>query len=358
MIPRLARLTLSAAAAVTALLAASCGGPAPEAAQAGDGSVVLYSSVDGPVLDELIAAFTAETGIVVKVVGDTEATKTTGLVERVLAERARPAGHVWWSSEPFGSIRLAQARALDPFVPAAASAFGGAWPAGLTGGEGRWHGFGERARVIAYHREVVPEAGAPRTLAALTEPAWRGRVGMARPQFGTTRGHMAALHTAWGPLGFADWLEAMRGNGLRLYDGNAAVVQAIRNGEIDVGLTDSDDVWHAQRNGWPIGMVFEAVDPAAIPPSMGPLMLPNTAGLIATPPGTTRPPGAERLLNWILSERCEAVLARSDSRNIPVFPGVMAEHPDLAIAEAWRPDLAEVASHVSEALAVAERILP
>jgi iron(III) transport system substrate-binding protein len=62
------------------------------------GEVVLYSSVDDFLLREVVAAFEAESGVRVRLVGDTEATKTTGLVERLLAERGRPREDVWWSS--------------------------------------------------------------------------------------------------------------------------------------------------------------------------------------------------------------------------------------------------------------------
>ena len=67
-------------------------------------TVTLYSSIDGTILREVVAAYEAETGVTVNVLGDTEATKTTGLVERVLAERDRPRADAWWSSEPFGTL--------------------------------------------------------------------------------------------------------------------------------------------------------------------------------------------------------------------------------------------------------------
>lgn len=333
--------------------------PAPAAVpgEPADGSVVLYSSVDSYVLTELIAAFESQTGHRVRVVGDTEATKTTGLTERLIGESSRPSAHVWWSSEPFGTIRLAGLGVLEPFDPGPAGAEfeGGAWPIELADPGGLWHGFAERARVIAFHSGLMTEQDAPATLGDLASEAWAGRVGMAKPQFGTTRGHMAALLHAWGPSVFESWLTTLRDQGLVLYDGNAAVVRAIRYGEIDAGLTDSDDVFHAQRNGWAIGMVYErptALGPYPVP---GPLMLANTAGLVAGAAG--RSPAAAELLRWILSPRAESILARSDSRNFPVFPSVRAEHPELVVHSAWRPDVREVAAKVGPAMEIVERVL-
>ena len=57
---------------------------------------------------QLVDAFEARTGISVLLVGDTEATKTTGLVQRLRAEQNSPRADVFWSSEIFQTIRLAQ----------------------------------------------------------------------------------------------------------------------------------------------------------------------------------------------------------------------------------------------------------
>ena len=57
-------------------------------------------------LREIVVAFVDETGIEVRLVGDNEAVKTTGLMQRIIAERGRPGADVWWSSEPFATIRL------------------------------------------------------------------------------------------------------------------------------------------------------------------------------------------------------------------------------------------------------------
>lgn len=346
-------LAVVAAALLTVgILYAGLTAPRADALPAGPGRVVLYSSVDDYVLREAVAAFEASTGLEVDVVGDTEATKTTGLVQRLLAEAPDPRADVWWSSEPFGTIRLARAGVLAGSRVARAEAAG--WPGRLRGEGDRWYGFAQRARVIAYHTGRVGISEVPRTLAELTSPRWRGRVGIADPRFGTTRGHVAALLAAWGEDDLRAWLDAVRANDIRVYDGNATVVRAIANGEIDVGVTDTDDVWAAQRNGAPIALVYEADDPMAIPPSYGPLLLPNTAGVVA---GGPSPEAARELLAAIVSPANERVLAESDSRNIPVYPELAAEFADLLPPSVWEVDLAEVASHDERAVSIASESL-
>lgn len=282
--------------------------------------VVLYSSVDDPLLREIIAEFEQAHPIKVRIVGDTEATKTTGLVQRLLAEKDRPRADVWWSNEALGTALLASQGLFEP---------SGAPPdLPPIDPDLNYHAFAHRARIIAYSTSRITDAAQrPRTLTGLAGPAWKGRVGMARPHFGTTRAHMAFLVEAWGPDGFRAWLTAMKDNGLRIYSGNSSVVRAISEGEIDAGLTDSDDVWTGQREGWAIDGVYERAGPAEpsaadpIPPALaslrptGALVIPNTVALIKGGPN----PGAGRvLIEFVLSPRVELLLAESDSHNTPV----------------------------------------
>jgi len=316
-------------------------------------SVVLYTSTDDAFARAVVEAFETETGVRVELVGDTEATKTTGLVTRLQAEAGSPRCDVWWSSEPLGTILLAESGVLEPggmegTVPAD-------WPDELVGDGWDWVGFAERGRVFVYATDRVEEP--PTTLAELTGPAWRGRVGMARPQFGTTRGHMALLHARWGEARFSDWLGAMRENGVRLYDGNARVVRAVYEGEIDAGLTDTDDVWVAIANGWPVGMTWDAAPDGADGrwPSPGPTTIPNTVGIIR---GGPNPEHARTLAAFLVSERVERLLAASDSRNIPVHADARAAFSELRPPEGGdRPDYRDAHAAVPAAMDACRRVL-
>jgi len=299
--------------------------------------VVLYSSVDDHLLREVVAAFEKDSGVRVRLVGDTEATKTTGLVERLLAERERPRADVWWSSEPFGSVRLAAEGVLER------SSAAGREPAAF-------HSFAARARVIAYNPRRVPEP--PRSLAELTDPGWRGRIGMARPQFGTTRGHMGLLLLDCGAERYRAWAGSMKNAGVRVYDGNASVVRGIAQGEIDVGLTDTDDVWSAQRNGWPVELAYAG---SACPvEGDGPLLIPNTVGLVR---GRPNPQSAQRLLDYLLSAQVERMMAQSDSRNIPLTTDLSGEFRHLMPQGARRPDYTAVAEQIPRALEIWDEVM-
>ncbi|MCL4221445.1 MAG: ABC transporter substrate-binding protein [Phycisphaerales bacterium] len=343
----MSRITLLALLAALTFLGCSRT-PAP-----GREEVVLYSSVDEEFLRPIVAAFERQAGVRVLVVGDNEAVKTTGLMQRVLAERQRPQADVWWSSEPFSTIRLAREGALEPYRSQSSErAIAGGWPSDLK--SEHWYGFALRFRVLGHSEQRLPRP--PRTPGEMTDPALKGRIGMARPQFGTTRGHMAILLHAWGPDQFRAWLEAMRDNGLRLYDGNASAVRGVRQGEIDVCMTDTDDVWSAQRNGWSIAATFEPteLDLESTFPSTGPIALPNTLALVR---GGPNPGRGRQLIDFLLSEQVERLLAESDSHNVPVRPDLRAEFARWA-PPTWRPiDYEAIESKIDEALAICQDVL-
>lgn len=314
--------------------------------------VVLYSSVDEPILRPIVAVFEKESGIAVRVVGDTEATKSTGLIERLIAEGSSPRADVWWSGEQLGVIELAKRGLLEPIEPKVVKEFAGGWPTALREPTGLWCGFSPRARVIVYSTKRVESA--PTTLGGLLHERFKGRVGMANPAFGTTRVHLAALVAERGEEATRGWLSALKAHGLKVYPGNSAVVRAISQGEIDVGLTDTDDVHAGKANGWAVEMVFEE---AAAPDGFGgggALVLPNTVARIK---GGPNPAAAAELIGFILSENVARLLAASDSKNASVYGTVQAEFPMTAITRPWEVDAAKIAAALPMVAAMAREIL-
>ena len=327
-------------------------------------TVTLYSSVDADLLEPLITKLAQTTGISIKTVGDTEATKSTGLLTRIITESQQPQADVFWSSEPLGLAELANRGLLVPGLAVPNPR----WPTNLVGENSTWIGFAIRLRQIV-HTTNGPGGRLigrkpPATLEDLTNPSWQGRIGIARPQFGTTRGHMAWLLMLWGPQRFEHWLKKLAENGARLLDGNSMVVRSIGTGLIDVGLTDSDDVLGGIAEGWAVQGVSA---PAAVDgqPENGCLAVPNAIGLIANRPFT---PATQILLAWVLSGIAEEAMAASLGANIPVrdFKGGRQTAGDappvsssaVAIpAGLVFPDWRQVHQHAESAISLCERHL-
>src|SRR4051812_28429066 len=62
-------------------------------------SVTLYAAQDQEYVQPILEKFTAETGVRVRVVYDSEAVKTVALANRLLAERTHPQCDVFWNNE-------------------------------------------------------------------------------------------------------------------------------------------------------------------------------------------------------------------------------------------------------------------
>jgi len=319
------RLFGAAALAGAALGAAGCSMPSP-------GAITLYSSVDSEFLDPVVSLFTRQRGLDVLVVGDTEATKTTGLVQRLINEKANPRADVFWSSEALGSVRLSEAGILAPFTANAAEtdlagSERSSWPVELRDPAKAWYGFAERARVLVIAKDRVPADKRPRLLTdMITGPhaaAFAGRIGIAAPQFGTTRGHLAALVSESGEAAVAAFIKGLKAQRVRIYPGNGNVVRAVAEGQIDLGLTDTDDVYSGRRNGWPIdiGWVGGLDDQ-----HRGALLVPNTIGLVR---GSRRVVTALEFVEHVLSGAVQELLAASTSGNIPVLPSLRTRFASL-----------------------------
>jgi iron(III) transport system substrate-binding protein len=283
-------------AAALWLLATSPGCSDPPAAPAQQ--VVLYTSVDEPYARPIVLEFTRRTGIAVVIRTDTEATKSVGLAARLEAERDDPRADVWWGNEVFHTIRLAEAGVLAPYAsPAAADV-----PAKFKDPDGHWAGAGLRARVLAISEQSFGiTAGG--SLQQLLEPGYRGRVAIARPNAGTTGGHVAALYVLWGRERTVDFLKRLKANDVKLLGGNGPVAEAVARGDVRIGLTDNDDVAAVQRNGGTIRATLPDQD------TIGTLAIPTTVALVA---GAKNPEPAKRLIDYLLSAEVERNLIEAD----------------------------------------------
>ncbi len=320
-------------------------------------SVVLYVSADEHLARQIIAVFEKETGIRVDILGDSELKKTTGLVERLRAERDNPKADVFWSSEVFMTIALAE----EGVLAAHHSTVTEHWPAGYRDLAGKWYGLANRARVVVYAEDRIPLSELPTTWMELADPKWKGRLVMADPRFGTTGGHLGVMKWYWdresGQEMYTSFLRGLAANGIQLLPGgNAAVVDAVARGEADLGLTDTDDVWAAQAGGLKVGVIYprHKASTGENDSGGGTLLIPNTVALIS---GGPHPKEAGQLIDFLLSERVERMLAESLSHNIPVHSSLAEAFPEYAVENPLKVDYVDAAGMRVDAVEEAMRIL-
>ena len=274
----------------------------------GQESVVLYTSLDRPHSEPIIRLFEKRTGIRVRVVYDTEAAKTVGLVNRLIAEKKNPQADVFWNSEVLRTLVLKEKGVLSAYASPAADNI----PADMKDPAHYWTGFAARARVIFYNKSRVGDP--PKTLEELTTPPWKGKVAIANPLFGTTNTQLAAWWSVWGADRTKDVLRRLHANDVIICQGNAMARDMVVSGEASVCLTDTDDAWAAIAHGHPVGMIYPDQD-RGDGNGPGTLVIPNTVCLIKGGPHATN---ARKLIDFLLSEEVEKTLAHSESAQIPL----------------------------------------
>jgi len=267
--------------------------------------VVVYTSLDQIFSEPVLKDFEQKTGIKVKAVYDVEAAKTTGLVNRLIAEQNNPQADVFWNSEIGRTIILKEKGMLTPYISKSAENI----PPQFKDKDGYWAGFAARARVLVYNTELVAEGDLPRSILELTDPEWNSKVVIANPLFGTTAAYAAALFLQMGDEVAQEYFRSLEDNGLQIVDGNSTSRDRVAAGIAWIGFTDTDDVNVAMMEGKPVDMIFPDKE------GFGTLLIPNTVCMIKKCPN---PRNARRFIDYLLSERVEGMLAHSGSLQIPL----------------------------------------
>lgn len=326
---------LCVATTLTSVAATACSSSSESRSEARP--VTIYVSTDRVFSEPVLQEYQRRSGVEVNAVYDTEETKSTGLANRLLAEKERPQADVFWSNEPVRTLVLKSRGVLAPYRSPNADGI----PPVLVDPEGFWTGFSARMRVIAYNTNSVKEDEAPKSVFDLADPKWKGQVAIADPRFGSTSFHVAALYALAGDEKMDDFFRRLKANGVRVVDGNSVVRDLVARGEIKAGLTDTDDVNVAIEDGQPVAMVLPDRDGLGVP------VMPNMVSLIANSPN---PEGAKQLIDYLLSADVERQLAESEAVQIPLHSGVPGPKNIPAIGS-FKPmtlDYAKAASRVED----------
>lgn len=275
--------------------------------------VVVYTALDAEFSEPVLRRFSEETGITAVPKFDTEATKTVGLAQAILAERDRPRCDVFWNNEILNTLRLEREGLLESYRPAGAEAF----PAQYRSPHGTWHGFAARARVLVVNTQLVPKDEWPGSIHDLADPKWRGKAALAKPLAGTTATHAACLFAVWGPERAKGFFRRLKENQVQIVSGNKQVAISVGLGQAAFGLTDTDDVLGEMEAGRPVAMVY----PDQGPQGMGTLVVPNTLAIIK---GCPHPESARRLVDYLLRPEVEAILSAGPSAQIPLHASLPA----------------------------------
>lgn len=280
------------------------------------GQLIVYSGRNENLVKPILDRFAKKTGIDIRVkYGD-----TAELAATLLEEGEATEADVFFSQDAGALAALASRGRLTGIEKPSLDLV----PERFRDPSGKWVGVTGRARVIAYNTEAVPEADLPRSVLELVEPKWKDRVG-APPTNASFVAFVSALIEQEGRDKTKTFLEALKANGLKTYDNNVVTLEAVADGEIDLGLVNHYYLYNEfkQRPGSPVANFY----PGQGADGEGTFV--NVAGL-GVLKGTDQSANARKLVAFLLGEEAQEFF-REETAEYPLREGVepLSELPAL-----------------------------
>ncbi len=287
--------------------------------------LIIYSGRSRALVEPLVERFQQQTGVQVGVrYGD-----TAQLAVALMEEGARSSADVFWAQDGGALGALEQeglfARLPDSMLSRVVPLF--------RGETGAWIATSGRARTLAYSPDRVDSTQLPRSIFDLADAQYQGRIGWA-PTNGSFQAHVTALRALVGDDSVRAWLTTLRDLGAKAYPRNAAIIQAIADGEIDLGLPNHYYLLRFKDDdpNFPVEQTFFA------PGDPGNLLNVAGAGILAS---SDRQEAALRFISFLLSEESQEYFG-TETKEYPVIgEGVAADEalPQRTRLEQIRPSV-------------------
>jgi iron(III) transport system substrate-binding protein len=317
--------------AFLSLLAACSSAPAPDTlsnsadgptAQAENKILTVYSGREEKIMAPLIEKAEAELGIKIEVrYGD-----STELAIALTEEGNNSPADLYYSQDSGALGAVANAGLALPLPEKLLEKV----DAKYQSPKGDWIGISGRARVLDYNSELVSADELPDSVLDLTDPRWRGKIGWATGN-GSFQAFVTAMRAVYGNDATLKWLEGMKANEPKNYDGNTAIVEALGKGEVSVGLVNNYYLYRfkAKDPSFPVELHhFKDGDVGA---------LVNAAGL-AVIKTTDQPEDARAFVEYMLSEEAQQFLT-NEFYEYPLVKGIDVSQNQKPLEDLTPPNL-------------------
>ena len=305
-----------------ALIASGCGIAAVSGTSGT--TLTLYSAQHEQTTDALIAAFTKQTGIKVRVANNDEDVLTAQITQ----EGDLSPADVFYTENSNWLEQLNDQGLLVKVAPSALASV----PRQDSATNGNWVGVSARISVLIYNTSRLKPSELPKSVMELGDPKWLGKIEIAPAEtdlwpvvssIDRAEGHRAALR----------WLIKLEVNasGNDNVPDNETITRDVSQGVSELGLINH---YYYYRLVAEIGKgsvkaniaYFAPRDPGYVEDISGVGILKSSKHKAA----------AQKLLNFMTSAAGQRVLAESDSFEYPIHPGVAA-NPELTPLNKLQP---------------------
>jgi iron(III) transport system substrate-binding protein len=192
-----------------------------------EGEVNIYSTREPKLMEPLLKAYTAQTGIKTNIIF-----ASNGLIERMAAEGRNSPADVLLTNE-FGLLVQAVEAGVTQGV--ASTELEAAIPANLRDPAGHWFGLTKRARVAYVSRERVKQPTL--TYEELADPKWKGKICIRSGQQSYNVSLIASMIAHLGEAKAEVWLNGVKANLARKpAGGDREAVRDVAAGQCDIAI--------------------------------------------------------------------------------------------------------------------------
>jgi iron(III) transport system substrate-binding protein len=250
--------------------------------------LTVYSGRGKGLVDPLVQAYQAETGIKVNVRYGTDAQ----LLAAVQEEGTRSPADIFWANTSGSLGLLSKNNQFVKLSTAITSKPNLYVPESKT-----WTPLSIRFRVLAYNPAKIKASDLPTSVMDLPKmTALKGRIGWT-PAYASFQDFVGAMAATKGDAVTSQWLAGIKQLEPKAYGtNNVQMLEALRAGEIDVALTNHYYVLRFTKVGYAMGThYFQNGD-------LGSLALVTGAGILKT---SKKSVTAQRFLTWLLSSKAQ-----------------------------------------------------
>lgn len=195
----------------------------------GDKTITVYSGRNEQLVRPVLEKFTEQTGITVR----TRYANTAQLAAQLVEEGSKSPADAFFAQDA-GALGVVAKR--DMFAPLPVATVDKV-PENYRARSGQWVGVTARSRVLAYNADLVPADQLPKSVFELTEPQWKGKVGVA-PTNASFQSFVTAIRVQHGEAKAKEFLAGLKANDPQIRDNNVKIVEDVNNGSLPVGLVN------------------------------------------------------------------------------------------------------------------------
>jgi len=305
-------------AAITAIASSLLAGCSSDSNSEGN-ELTIYSGRSETFIAPFLEAFQAESGIQLNVrYGD-----SAELAAQILEEGENSPADLFLSQDAGALGAVAEAGLLADLAPALMNSI----PARFASAGSKWVGITGRVRVFAYSPERL--AILPSSYLDVTDPKYKGRVGIA-PTNSSFQAFVTALRLANGESSTEKWLQGLIANDVKYYEKNSMIVEAIENGEIDLGLVNHYYIFEVAKA---LGREISVKDGFFADGDLGNMINVSGAGILAS---SKRNDVAAKLIEFLLRTSTQEKFV-ADTKEYSLIEGLAGPTGLPALSEISAP---------------------